>query len=187
MRIRLPITTLALGALLVSTPFRADAASVPSPIVVVVDLQEIQQEAAAYKNIQQQLDTQRGVYQKEIAAQEEKLRSAEQELSRQRTVLSPEAFAQKRQEFETQVAEIQRAVQDRRRSLELAHDEAVNQVRAALLKIVAEVAGEKDANIVLAKQQVLLVEKSLDLTQTVMERLNAELPSVKVSIPNAEN
>lgn len=187
MKVRSPILALALGTLLASAPIRAEAAGVPAPVIVVVDLQEIQREASAYKSIQQQLDAQREVYQNDISGQEEKLRSAEQELARQRAILSPEAFAQKRQEFESQVVEVQRSVQARMRVLDQARNDAVNEVQATLFQILAEVAGEEEANLVLAKQQALLVAKSLELTQAVMERLNERLPSVKVSIPNAEN
>jgi outer membrane protein len=185
--IRSAVPALLLGLLLASAPLRADAQEMSPPVIVVVDLQEIQREAAAYKSIQRQLDAQREVYQKEIAGQEEKLRAAEQELSRQQSILSPEAFAQKRREFESQVAEVQRTVHDWRRALEQAHDEAVRKVQAAMLNIVAAVATEKDASIVLAKQQTILVAKSLEITQVVMDRLNAELPSMDVSIPNAAN
>lgn len=187
MWIRSAVPVFLLGLLLASAPSRADAQEISPPVIVVVDLQEIQREAAAYKSIQQQLDAQREVYQREIAGQEETLRTAEQELSRQQTVLSPEAFAQKRREFESRVAEVQRTVHDWRRALEQAHDQAVNQIRSTMLNIVAAVATERDANIVLAKQQTVLVTKSLDVTQVVMDRLNAELPSVDVTIPNATN
>lgn len=187
MGIRSLTATLLLAGALAMAPPRADAQTVPAPVVIVVDIQQIQQEAAAYKAIQSQLDAQRDVYQKEIAAQEEKLRGADQELARQRTILSQEAFAQKRREFDQQVADIQRSVQVRKRTLDQAYAEAVGQVRKALLQIVADVAGERKANIVLARQQVLVVEESLDVTKLVMERLNKALPTVQVTLPSVKN
>lgn len=178
-------TILAASLALASPDVRAQDAAVP--VIVVVDIQQIQQNAAAYEDIQRQLEAQREVYQEEISVQEEKLRSADQELNRQRAILSSEAFAQKRQEFDQQVADIQRAVQARKRALDQGYNNAMGQVRSALLQIVADVAGERKANLVLAKQQVLLVEQSLDLTDIVMERLNEKLPSVKVTIPDPKS
>lgn len=187
MGIRPLAAALALAGALAATSPQAGAQTVPPPVVIVVDIQQIQQESLAYKAIQKQLDAQRDVYQKEIAAQEEKLRGADQELARQRTILSPEAFAQKRREFDQQVAEIQRNVQVRKRTLDQAYAEAMGQVRKTLLQIVADVAGERKANIVLARQQVLVVEESLDMTRIVMERLNKALPTVQVALPGAKN
>lgn len=186
MGIRTLAATLLLAGTLAAASPRAEAQAVPPPVVIVVDIQQIQQESLAYKAIQKQLDDQREVYQKEIAAQEEKLRAADQELARQRTILSPEAFAQKRREFEKQVAEIQRNVQTRKRTLDQAYAEAIGRVRKALLQIVADVAGERKANVVLARQQVLVVEESLDVTRIVMERLNEELPTVQVTLPGTK-
>jgi outer membrane protein len=158
------------------------AADLPPPVIAVVDIQMILQDSVASKSIQKQLDTQRQTYQNEISKQEEKLRAAEQELGRQRTILSQDAFAQKRREFEQQVAEVQRNVQARKKSLDQAFNESMTKVRDNLLQIVADVAGERKATLVLAKQQVVIVEKSLDLTSVVLERLNKKLPNVAVNI-----
>ncbi|WP_207478811.1 OmpH family outer membrane protein [Arenibaculum pallidiluteum] len=159
--------------------------AVATPIILVVDIQAIQQESAAAKAMQKQLDAQREAYQKEIASQEERLRNADQELNKQRPLLSADAFAQKRRDFEQQVVEVQRNVQVRRRAYDQAAQEAMNQIRTAAFEIITNVAGERRANLVLPRQQVLLVEKGLDVTDIVMERLNKKLPTVKVTVPKS--
>ena len=50
------------------------------------------------------------------------LRANDQELVRQRSVLSAEAFSLKRREFEAKVAQVQREVQDRKRELDKAFE-----------------------------------------------------------------
>ena len=160
-------------------------AELPASVVAVVDVQFILQEAAASKNIQKQLEAQRETYQNEISKQEDRLRAVEQELNRQRSVLSPDDFAQKRREFEQQVADVQRTVQARKRVLDQAFNESMTKVRDAVLQIVTEVAGEQKATLVLAKQQVVLAEKSLDLTSAVLERVNRKLPTVPVTVPKS--
>ncbi len=161
------------------------AAQQVAPVIMVVDIQMVLQESTAAKAIQRQIDGQRETYQKETAAQEERLRTAEQELNKQRTVLSADAFAQKRREFEKQVGDVQRNVQTRRRALDQASQEAMNQVRSAAFEIVTSLASERKATVVLPRHQVLLVEKSLDVTETVMERLNKKLPTVQVTVPKS--
>lgn len=164
---------------------RNASAELPASVVAVVDVQLILQEAAASKNIQKQLEAQRETYQNEISKQEDRLRAVEQELNRQRSVLSPDEFAQKRREFEQQVADVQRTVQARKRVLDQAFNESMTKVRDTVLQIVTEVAGEQKATLVLAKQQVVLAEKSLDLTSAVLERVNRKLPTVPVTVPKS--
>ena len=143
---------------------RIALAELPASVVAVVDVQFILQEAAASKSIQKQLEAQRETYQSEISKQEDRLRAVEQEMNRQRSILSPDDFAQKRREFEQQVADVQRTVQARKRVLDQAFNKSMTKVRDAVLQTVTEVAGEQKATLVLAKQQVVLAEKSLDLT-----------------------
>jgi outer membrane protein len=164
---------------------RIALAELPASVVAVVDVQFILQEAAASKSIQKQLEAQRETYQSEISKQEDRLRAAEQEMNRQRSIVSPDEFAQQRREFEQQVADVQRTVQARKRVLDQAFNESMTKVRDAVLQIVTEVAGEQKATLVLAKQQVVLAEKSLDLTATVLERVNKKLPSVQVTVPKS--
>jgi Skp family chaperone for outer membrane proteins len=109
----------------------------------------------------------------------------EQELNRQRSALPPDDFGQKRREFEQQVADVQRTVQARKRVLDQAFNESMTKVRDAVLQTVTEVAGEQKATLVLAKQQVVLAEKSLDLTSAVLDRVNRKLPSVSVTVPKS--
>ena len=164
---------------------RGVLAELPASVVAVVDVQFILQEAAASKSIQKQLEAQRETYQNEISKQEDRLRAVEQELNHQRANLSPDDFGQKRREFEQQVADVQRTVQARKRVLDQAFNESMTKVRDAVLQTVTEVAGEQKATLVLAKQQVVLAEKSLDLTAAVLERVNKKLPSVPVTVPKS--
>jgi outer membrane protein len=170
--------------LMVGQP-RGALAELPASVVAVVDVQFILQEAVASKSIQKQLEAQRETYQNEISKQEDRLRAVEQELNRQRSVLSPDDFGQKRREFEQQVADVQRTVQARKRVLDQAFNESMTKVRDTVLQIVTEVAGEQKATLVLAKQQVVLAEKSLDLTSAVLERVNRKLPTVPVTVPKS--
>lgn len=161
---------------------RAVRAELAPPVIAVVDVQYLLQESAAARDIHRQLEAQREIYQNEIAEQEDKLRAAEEELARQRTILSREAFIERRREFEKQVAEVQRQVQSRKRALDQAFNEAMNELRSNLLQVVAEIAQEEGATLVLAKSQVVLVEKSLDLTEEVMESLDRKLPKIAVTV-----
>ncbi|MCC7271272.1 MAG: OmpH family outer membrane protein [Alphaproteobacteria bacterium] len=161
----------------------AAAQQLPAPIVMIVDIQGVQQGSKAFKSIQGQMQTHRQSFQKEIGEQENQLRSAEQELQRQRTILAPEAFAQKQREFQERVNTVQRNAQSRRRQLEEAFNEAMQQVQRALLTVVGKLAEERGATLVLPKSLVVLVDKKYDVSDEALKRLDQSITQVSVKLP----
>src|SRR5690349_2012975 len=98
---------LALGLVVSATPASA-LEPVSAPVVIVVDIHEIVQKSTAAAAIRKQLEATQKTYSDEFAKKERDLRAAEQELAQQRTVLSADAFAQRRREFESKVQDAQR-------------------------------------------------------------------------------
>lgn len=174
--------TLVGAGLAVAQPAPAFA-ELKAPVIAILDAQTVMQQATSMKGVQKQLESQREVYQKEISAQEDKLRSAQQELAKQQSILSKEVFQAKQRDFQKQVEDTQKTVQARRRALEQASAEAQGKVVQAMLEVVEEVAKEQGATLVLQKQSAVLADKSLDITATVLERLNKKLPQTSVAIP----
>lgn len=158
----------------------ARAERLPPATAAVIDYQRIFQDAKAARAIGDQVDARRRLYQEEIARQEQRLHEADKELARQRTVLSAEAYAERRRDFEAQVAEIQRTVQERRRQLDQAKAAALNEVRAAVIEVIGELADTRGFNLVLPTSGLLLFSPQIDLTAEVLRRLDEKLPTVKV-------
>ncbi|BBK32034.1 Skp family chaperone for outer membrane proteins [Stella humosa] len=172
-----------LGAAVAMTAVPAAAQQLPAPIIMIVDIQGVQQGSKAFKNIQAQMQTHRQSFQKEISDQEGQLRGAEQELQRQRTVLSPEAFGAKQREFQERVNNVQRNAQARRRQLEEGFNEAMQQVQRQLLQVVGKLAEERGATVVLPKTLVVLVDKRFDQSDEALKRLDAAITQVSVKLP----
>lgn len=161
----------------------AKAAELKAPVVAVIDVQKVMQESNASKSITKSFEALRDTYQKEISGLEDKLRKGEDELRKQQTVLSPDALANKRRDFEKQVADVQKTVQTRKRVLETTLNDAMAVVHKTMVEVVADVARERGANLVLARQQFVLVDTQLDVTDTVMDRVNKKLPQVALNVP----
>lgn len=161
----------------------APARRLPYAQVAVVDIQAILAQATSMQAIQQQLDTQKGQLQRDIAQQQEGLRKSEQELARLRAV-SVEEFDRKRTEFETQVSASGRALQERTRRLDVAFNNARNSVISMLDQVIAEVAKETGATLVISRQFIVYQSGAADdITAEVLERLNNRLPRVTVDLP----
>ncbi len=154
-----------------------------APVVIVIDFQEVLRNSAAAKSIQQQLERTRSTYQEDINKKERDLRAAEQELGQQRAVLAPEAFQQRRRDFETRVADVQREVGGKKRQLDQAFEENLSKVREQLITVVDELAKETKANMVISKAAIVIVEKKYDLTGEALSRLDKRISSVKLVMP----
>lgn len=175
------------------TPVRAQSASDTAPgesapadqqggiRIGVIDMQKIMSEAEAVKSIQRQIDAQRKQYQSELQRKEKELREANEELARERSVLSQDAFQQKRRRLEEQVTELQREIQQSKRRLDENYSKAMRKVQDELVAIVRDMASQRDLDMVLGKATVVIVRPRLDLTDRALERLNAALSKVDVA------
>jgi Skp family chaperone for outer membrane proteins len=158
----------------------AQAQKLPPTVAAVIDYQRILREAAAARSIRGQIEVRRKAYQEEISKEEQRLHEADKEFAKQRSLLTAEAFTEKRREFEQDVAEVQRLVQERRRELDNVAAVALNQVKEALIEVVTSIADERGFNLVLPSSEVLFFARRIDLTEEVLAKLDGRLPDVRV-------
>jgi outer membrane protein len=176
----LAIVVVALGIAL-ARPDVLHAQQLPPTVAAVIDYQRILRDAAAARSIRAQIESRRKAYQGEISKEEQRLHEADKAFAKQRSVLTPEAFAEKRRAFEEDVSEVQRLVQQRRRELDQVAEVALNEVKTALIEIVTGIAEERGFNLVLPSSEVLFFARKIDLTEEVLAKLDARLPDVVVS------
>jgi len=158
----------------------AEAQKLPPTVAAVIDYQRILRDAAAARSIRGQIEVRRKAYQEEISKEEQRLHEADKEFAKQRSLLTAEAFTEKRREFEQEVAEVQRLVQERRRELDNVAAVALNQVKEALIEVVTSIADERGFNLVLPSSEVLFFARRIDLTEEVLAKLDSRLPDVRV-------
>jgi Skp family chaperone for outer membrane proteins len=170
----------AFGFVLEPATDTARAQQLPPTVAAVIDYERILRDAAAARSIQAQIETRRQAYQIEISKEEQRLHEADKEFARQRSLLTPEAFAEKRRAFEEDVSEVQRLVQQRRRELDRLAETARNEVDTALTEILTGIVEERGINLVLPSSRVLFYARKIDLTEEVLAKLDARLPDVVV-------
>jgi outer membrane protein len=173
-----------------SLPFLLAAALAAKPVPVVaqdgtviaiLDMERILQEAKAAKNLREEIDKQRQIHQTELGEKESALRAADQELARQRAVLSAEAFAAKRKELQDQAMGLQQEVAARQKEMEDLFGKGVNQVRHAMAEVAKEIADERGIKLILLKATIVLADRDLDITEEALKRLDEKLPSVNLA------
>ena len=149
----------------------------------VINLQKILREAAATKTIRPQIAKLKKSYEGRFKKLGQELRANDQDLQKQRSILSPEAYASKRKAFKNRINSLQRDVQAVQRLLDRAGRNAMGKVHRAFDEVRREIAKEKSLQLILPRSGLLHVDPRYDITNEVLKRLNKKLPSVKVSMP----
>ncbi len=188
-RIRLCLPALALVASMIMAALPAhaqDEEPVHLPRLGVVDMQRIMRDSIAAGKVRTEIETRQTEYREQISTRENELREQQGELERQRTILSPEAFAAREAEFSQKVETLQREVAERNRQLEESLAYGMQQIQVSALQIIARLADEMKLGLVLDKSQLLLVTKGLEFSDQALEALNTELPVVSTTPPEEQ-
>lgn len=163
-------------------PAAAPAAAAPMPLtVMVVDVQALLQNSKAAKMVRGQIEQKRNEYTKEISHQEEALRAERDTLQRQQASMSADALNQKGREFQQKVNDLERNVQGKRQALEKSNGEALSKIQEVMLKIIADIARDRKANLVFQRADLVLFDQSFDVTDEVLQKLDEQMPTLTVN------
>jgi outer membrane protein len=175
--------TLAVLSAIVLSAGYANAQDKKAVSVAVLDLQQLLKTSKGAQNIESQLVTIRKEFQSVVEKEEKTLREAEKAIVDQKGKLSEADFKKKAQEFQTKVAASQKKIQERKNKLDKALGVAVGKLRDQIVKVASDISTKKGFDVVVARSSVVIVpNKDLDITQQVLERVDADLPEIKVSV-----
>jgi outer membrane protein len=149
--------------------------------VMVVDVQALLQNSKAAKMVRGQIEQKRNEYTKEISHQEETLRAERDALQRQQASLTPDALNQKGREFQQKVNDLERNVQGKRQALEKSNGEALSKIQEEMLKIIADIAKQRKANLVFQRADLVLFDQAFDVTDEVLQKLDEQMPVLTVN------
>jgi len=162
------------------------AQQLPGTVIAVVDFSKVIRDSLAGKSIRSQTDQQQTGYQAEIQNFQNELEKARQELTRQQTILSPEAFNKKRQTYEEQARNLQTTVQQRKQELDQRFGQSMRFVEEEVAKILRELAEERKINLILNATRgsiVVFAESALLITDEVISRLNERMQTAPLPPP----
>ncbi len=149
--------------------------------IMVVDVQALLQNSKAAKMVRSQIEQKRTEYTKEISHEEEALRAQRDALQRQQNSLTPEALSKKGREFQQRVSDLDRNVQGKRQALEKSNNEALSKIQQEMLKIIADIAKQRKANLVFQRTDLVLFDRGFDVTDEVMQKLDEQMPVLNVT------
>lgn len=167
-------------------PAAVPGAKLPPAVVGVIDMGIILRDGAPYKSLRAQIDSQTKAWDAELKKKGDDLRKLEDDFRKQAASLTPEQVAEKRKQFETQMADYQRQFNTRRRQLAEGEAQSVQPIEAALSEILQQVAIERGINVIVYRNATPLFASDLDISADVLQRLNAKLPRVSLKLPPAQ-
>lgn len=159
---------------LIATPALADMS------VGVVNIAKIMKESKAASSVRTQLQAKQKSFQADLDSKEKELYAEDQSLVKAKDKTDKAAFEKKVKDFREKAAKEQRGVQQKKAELDKAFAGALEDIQKNVIDITKQVAAEKKMNLVLSSAQVLYSDDTLDITDEVLKRLDAKLPSVSV-------
>lgn len=164
----------------------AGAGALPTPVIMVVDPQAVLQRSKAGLVVRAEHDRYLQSMQSELDANRKALKETENGLMKEKAVLSQEAWQQKARDFEQRVVELNQRYQKGNLAVEKSYRIAITALTRAFDQVTEEVAGEVGCNLILPIQQVILHDPRMDLTGTIIDRMDKKFPSVDFPTPQLD-
>ncbi len=144
----------------------------------ILDVEQVTRKSLMAKDIARQIDSKRRKFMGEIKKEENALRKSDDELQKQRVILSPEAFTEEARKFRLKTTALRKKVQIRNQELSQLRSTANQALQGAIQKALTEVTKLHRYNLVLRySPQIILVRPDyLDISQFVLDQLNKNVP-----------
>ena len=150
--------------------------------IAILDVLTLLKESKAAKSMKDQLDKVAKEYSDVEKKKAKEIQKKEEELLRQKSTLTPEAFSDRKNAFEKTVIEFNKTRDTNRRALAKAERESMVKIESAVEKIVKEIQTAEKIDVVIKKTAVILSEDSIDITSKVIEKLNKEVSTIDVNV-----
>ena len=150
--------------------------------IAVIDMQKILNESVAYQGVVEQFENVRRKHRNKMTKLEDEIRDSENNLFKQKNIISKESYAEKVQELSKRINEIKAQKNNDVKRFEVSFEKATNKIQKALIDVLSSIASNMNLDLVMAKSQVLLVGNNIDLTDIAVKELNKVLPKVKLDL-----
>ena len=150
----------------------------------IIDINKVLTESKAAIDATKQIDKIQKNSEEESKSEDDLIIKERERLIEQQSVMAPEAFEVKVNEFDKKVQEYQLARQEEIRKLDKMVQSARSKILDQIKPIITDYSNELGITVMLEKNSVILSADEMDMTNVVIERLNKELPKVKIEFDN---
>jgi Skp family chaperone for outer membrane proteins len=171
----------------ISTPSIAQDTTKAALSIAIIDINGVMEQSTAIKKIRAIIDEENKKFLASTDEEQQSLRSEELELEAQRDILSETEFNLRLKQFQDRVAVLQQKLQRQRREFDASLQQANEQLRKLLYQIIAEITKENGYTLVIQKQNIVLYDLSIDISDEALLRLNERTKDMTVTFTNKEN
>lgn len=152
----------------------------PSPVIGIVDVQEIQRVSTAFNQVRDEIERRRQKLNDDLQREQNNWREQQQQLANQRSSLPPDQLRQKERDLQDRITDSQRIFRERSRAIEQAAQGALVEIEQALGSVIRQVAASRNVNLVLPRPLVIYNDPPFDLTEEVAQQFNKVLRNVTI-------
>lgn len=180
------LVTLVLALIAMVHPVQSMAQEIAPAKIAVLEMRVVERDAKVWIDLRTKFkkandDVLAGLRKSQASLEEEG-----KALQQQQTILSSEAFNEKRTAFDAKVQELNKQAQERRQALEKALIEGRNEIVKAIREVVVKLAEEKGLNLIMDRSNndptIVLALPEIEITKLVIERLDKKIQSVAFSV-----
>jgi len=150
------------------------------PLILVLNEAQVVKDSKAGQSVAAQLEKLGEQVEAELAAEADKLRKEGEQLQEQRELLAEDAFQQQVREFQQKQQRLQQLRDVKVRELQISENQAIQKISEALRPILEEIVETREATHLLDRSQLLYVTADFDISQEVLQKLDAKLQTVAV-------
>lgn len=172
------------------TPVISHAQDVAAPKIAVLDVPEIERRALVWQDLRAKFKQANEATLTELRQMQASLEEDGKALQQQQAILSADAFAAKRKEFEERLQQSNKKAAERKQAMEKALAEAKGQIVTYYREIVGEIATSNGINLILDRSlgdpTIVLATDDIEITDIVIERLDKRVQTIEFTVPPAQ-
>ena len=149
--------------------------------IAVVNMQAIVGQSLAAVKVKEFIENKKVEFTTEIQKEEQQLKSMQEELGSQRSILPPDEFAELEGNFRKRVESLQKTVVEKNQLLEDILSKSVQIIQNEAIKIITEIGKEKNLALTLDTSSVVIAANSINISRNVITLLNINLPTLNMN------
>ena len=149
--------------------------------IAVVDMQKIVGQSLAAVKVREFIENKKQEFGSELKNEEEELKKLQDDLANQRSIMPPDEFTELEGNFRKRVEALQQMVAERNQLLEEILSKSVQVIQLEAIKIITDIGKEKGLALTLDTSSVVIAANSINISNSVIELLNINLPEVDMN------
>ena len=149
--------------------------------IAVVDMQKIVGQSLAAVKVRDFIENKKQEFTTELKNEEEELKKLQEDLANQRSIMPPDEFTELEGNFRKRVEGLQQMVAERNQLLEEILSKSVQVIQLEAIKIITDIGKEKGLALTLDTSSVVIAANSINISNSVIELLNINLPEVDMN------